>query len=234
MSYQTASITSIHEGFHFAWGLGAKEWNENNRLGLAGFYPVREAWAVYASVGLPGTEIAASAPDAAKVLAAYQVEVQKQIDAAIGTQVAKLREQIQANGSVAARNSLGVLYAKYGQMDKAEQEFKEIVSAKPDDLPAVLNLGHLYFARKDWNGALGLYQQASEMAPGNSKILLALARVNLELKQYDEVKKNYELLKAQDPSLANQFAFLGEGSNTGTRAANVESERNAIIWENEE
>ena len=227
-------ITSIHEGFVFAWGLGAKEWSENNRLGLAGFYPVREAWDVYQSVGLPGTEIAAAAPDSAKVLAAYQAEIQKQIDAAIGPQVARLQAQIQANGGVTAKNSLGVLYAKYGQEDKAEQEFKDIVSAKPDDLPALLNLGHLYFGKKNWSGALGLYQQASHVAPGNPKILLALARVNLELKQYDEVKKNYDQLKTQDPNLAGQFAFLGSGSDAGTRAANIESERSAIIWENEE
>jgi hypothetical protein len=223
-------ITSIHEGFLFAWGLGAKEWNENTRSGLAGFYPVQEAWAVYQSVGLPGTEITAVAPAASKVLAAYQAEVQKQIDAAIGPQVAKLQEQVQANGSLVAKNGLGVLYAKYGQLDKAEREFKEVVASK-HDLSALLNLGHLYFAKKDWNGALGLYQQASELDPGNSKILLALARVNLELKQYDDAKKNYEQLKTQDPGLASQFAYLGEGADSGTRAANIESERGVIIWE---
>jgi hypothetical protein len=47
-------ITMRHQGFLKAWELGAREWNENNPRGKAGFYPVQEAWAIYPPVGLPG------------------------------------------------------------------------------------------------------------------------------------------------------------------------------------
>ena len=114
---------------------------------------------------IAGTETTLTVPQSGSVLAAYQSEVQKFIDTAIGPQVSKLQEQIKSSGSLSARNNLGVLYAKYGQADKAEQEFKDILSSK-QDLPAMLNLGHLYFAREDWSDALALYQQASEFESG--------------------------------------------------------------------
>jgi hypothetical protein len=51
------------------------------------------------------------------------------------------------------------------------------------------------------------------------------------MQNYDGAKQNYEKLKAIDPTLAGQFAFLGEGKEGGTRAADVETERKVILWE---
>lgn len=223
-------VTACHGGFMKAWQLGAKEWNENSAQGLAGFYPIQEAWAVYQPVGLPGTEATVAVPQSDKIYAAYLAEVQKYIDAAIAPRVAEFQEQIQASGSLSAMNNLGILYAKYGQSDKAEELFKQILARKPY-MPAILNLGHLYFRNSDWKSALAIYRQASDMDPSNARTLLALARVNQELKNYSDVKKSYDRLKTLDPAMAAQFAYLGEGTETGTRAANVESERTAITWE---
>src|SRR5208337_738492 len=96
-----------------------------------------------------------------------------------------------------------------GQSDKAEQAFKQILRLK-EYLPAVLNLGHLYYSRKDWKNALAMYQRASEANPDDPHTLLALARVNQELQNYTDAKKSYGRLKAINPTLAGQFAYLGE------------------------
>ena len=225
-------VTSIHDGFRKAWELGAKEWNENVRQGLEGFYPIKEAWALYPPVGLPGAETVVSVPDSGKVLAAYLRDVQQHIDAGIGPQVAKLKAQIQGTGSLVAKNNLGVLYAKFGQMEKAEQQFREIVAGKAD-IAAILNLGNIYFIRKDWKNALAMYRQASALSPNSSQTLLALARVNVELKQYDAANSTYQMLKAQDPVLAGQFSFPGEAEKSGARNADVRGEREAVRWEND-
>ena len=223
-------ITSIHDGFYRAWQLGAKEWSENNQVGQAGFYPISEAWTVYQPVGLPGADISISVPQSDKILSAYLSEVLKYLDAAMEPLVAKLQEQIQNSGSFSAMNSLGVLYAKFGQSDKAEETFKQILDKKPY-LPALLNLGHLYFRKSDWKNALSYYQRASEMDPGNPHALLALARVNQELQNYPDARANYEKLKAISPDLANQYAYLGEGKESGTRAAEVAREPKVVLWE---
>jgi tetratricopeptide (TPR) repeat protein len=223
-------ITSIHNGFMKAWELGAKEWAENNPSGQAGFYPIQEAWSVYQPVGLPGADVVISVPQSDSILRAYLNEVQKYLDVALAPAVTRLQDQIKASGAVTAMNGLGILYAKYGQTDKAEQEFKQVLALKPY-LPAMLNLGHLYFTKGDWKNALAFYQQASGMDPNNGHALLALTRVYEEMQNYDGAKQSYERLKTIDPALANQFAFLGEGKEGATRAADEETQRKAILWE---
>lgn len=226
-------ITAIHDGFMKAWQLGAKEWTENNSIGQAGFYPIQEAWSVYQPVGLPGADTTISVPQSDSILKAYQGEVQKYLDTALAPMVATLQEQIKNSGNLSAMNSLGVLYAKYGQTDKAEWEFQLVLRRKPF-LPTLLNLGHLYFTKGDWKNALLSYKQASEIDPRNPHTLLALARVNRKLQNYPDAKTSYEKLKAVDPTLAGQFAFLGEGKGAGARAADVQAERKAILWETDQ
>ena len=172
-------------------------------------------------------------PQSDKILSAYLPEVLKYLDEAMEPLVAKLQEQIQSTGSVSAMNSLGVLYAKFGQSDKAEETFKQILEKK-SYLPALLNLGHLYFRKSDWKNALIYYQQASDIDPGDPHALLALARVSQELQSYKDAKISYEKLKAKNPELASQYAYLGEGKESGTRAAEVTSQRNVVLWESEE
>ena len=208
-------ITSIHDGFYKAWQLGAREWNENNEAGLAGFYPISEAWMMYQPVGLPGADTTITVPQSDRILSAYLSEVQKYLDAAMEPQTARLQEQIQSSGSVAAMNSLGVLYAKFGQAEKAEGMFKQALAKKPY-LPSLLNLGNLCFKRGDWKDALSYYQQANEMDPGNPHALLAIARTNQELQNYPEARASYEKLKATNPEFASQYAYLGEGKESGS------------------
>ena len=98
-------------------------------------------------------------------------------------------------------------------------------------LPAILNLGHLYYSRKDWKNALVLYQQAHDVDLNSPNALLALARVNQELQNYPDAKKSYERLRELNPTLASQFTYLGQEKQSGTRAADVESQRIAVIWE---
>jgi tetratricopeptide (TPR) repeat protein len=81
---------------------------------------------------------------------------------------------------------------------------------------------------------LEFYQQASDVDTNNPHTLLALARVNQELQNYDDAKKSYQRLKELNPTLASQFADLGEAKESGTRAADVESQRKAVIWETDQ
>jgi tetratricopeptide (TPR) repeat protein len=233
-------ITLRHQGFFKAWELGAKEWNENNPQGLAGFYPVQEAWRAYQPVGLPGAPEAIAVPTSDQVLTAYETEAQRYIDAVVSPQIAELQTQIKSSGAIQsqtqgegalkAMNALGVLYAKYGQPNEAERMFKEILTKRPY-LPAMLNLGNLYFIQNKWQDAQLFYQQANGLDPDNPHVLLAVAKVDQQLKNYDEMNQKYQKLKELDPSLAEKYAYLGEGNQTGSRAADVANERLAVLWE---
>ena len=228
-------ITLRRAGFLKAWELGAKEWAENSASGGAGFWPVKEAWAAYAPVGLPGEEPVIALPGLDQVVVRYQTEAAKYLDEAIGPQVAKLQTQAGTDSAkgLAAMNSLGVLYAKTGQTDKASVTFRKMLAAK-SYMPAILNMGNLLFTQGDWKGSLQYFDQASEIDPKNDHVLLNLAKANQELQNYDEAKKDYDQLKRLNPNLAAQYAYLGGGgADQGSRAADVATERSAVIWEND-
>jgi tetratricopeptide (TPR) repeat protein len=225
-------ITLRRQGFLKAWELGAKEWAESQAAGQAGFYPVQEAWAAYQPAGLPGSGEAIALPQSDQILASYQREVQKCIEASVGPRQAELEAQAASGKNVAALNALGVLYAKYGDSGKAEAAFKKALAAK-SYLPALANLGNLYYQKDDWNSALKYYELANELAPNTPRLVLALAKANRELKNYAVAQAGYEKLKKLDPGLASQFAYLAS-SDSGGRASDVASERSAVLWEGEE
>lgn len=223
-------ITMRHQGFLKAWDLGAKEWNGNNPTGLAGFYPVQEAWRAFPPVGLPGAAGEVVIPQIGQVLAAYRAEAARYVDNAIYPQAQKLQSDIQASGSISAMNRLGVLYAKYGHLDRAEGEFKQALAQRPY-LPAILNLGNLYFIQDKWKQSMQYYQQALDIDPQNSHALLAIAKADQQLSNFDDLKQKYDQLKQLDPKLASEYAYLGEGASTGGRATDIATQRRTVLWE---
>src|SRR5208282_245326 len=97
-------------------------------------------------------------------------------------------------------NALGVLYAKYGQYDRAAKEFDKLI-AKEEYIPALLNKGNLLFLTDQKEKALDFYNRALAKDPDNPKVLLAVAIVNHDLENFYVVKKVYEKLTAEDPDL---------------------------------
>lgn len=226
-------VTSIHGGFLKAWRLGANEWYQNELLHQAGFYPVEAAWKVYQPVGLPGSEPNITPPATSAVFASYSKDVQGFIDLAIKPQIAQLQGEIEQTGSVHPMNNLGILYAKWGQMDQAEKEFKAIL-AKASYLPAILNLGNIYYLKSDWTNALVYYNQAQSIDPNDPNVLLSIAKANAELENFGTAKASYAKLQQVDPQLAEAYSYLGQGpAGVATRSADVAQERRTVVWDGE-
>ena len=226
-------ITLRHKGFLAAWELGAKEWNENKRMGKAQFYPLQQAWKAFPPVGLPGPAPTFPSPANETVFTHYDSQVTKWIRGAIAPRAARLQKLIAQTDSPAARNALGILYAKYGDSKKAIAQLKAIL-AKRQYLPALLNLGNIYFRNGAWKEALDYYQKASAIYPESPHVLLAVARTQLELSHYQAAAEKYTKLKKLDPALADQFAYLGSPSESGKRAADAHQEQQQVIWEGEQ
>jgi tetratricopeptide (TPR) repeat protein len=127
---------------------------------------------------------------------------------------------------------MGVLYARYGLMDKAEVEFAKVLDAN-DYLPTLINLGNMYYLRGQWYQALEYYQRASKKAPENPTVLLGIARVYHELENYKIVEKTYEQLKDKAPDIADRFAYLEMTKSEGVRSADVVRLKGIVLWEEE-
>ncbi|MEW5816631.1 MAG: tetratricopeptide repeat protein [Spirochaetota bacterium] len=226
-------VTEREGGFLKAWQTGAKEWRENSARQQAGFYPVHEAWRLYEPVGLPGAEVRLSLPERDKVVSAYLEEVVRFIDLEIYPQVAKLQAELQKGGATEkTANKLGALYARYGLMERAQREFEKAL-IKGDYIPALLNLGNIYYLDKKMDKALGYYERAYKKEPENPNVLLCMARVNHELENYGLVKRTYEELKRKDPDLALRFAYLDLRGEEASRAAEISQAKEVMLWQEE-
>ena len=218
-------------GFLQAWQDGAKEWRENTSNNQAGFYPLHDAWQVYEPVGLPGADVTVDLPPSDKILSAYLGEAGKFVDQEISTKVAVLEGQITtAADSRKPTNDLGILYARYGQYDRAQREFDKLL-AKEEYVPALLNMGNILYLNDQKDKALDYYNRAYAKQPDNPRVLLAVAKIDHDLENYGDVKRLYAALKAKDPDLAAQFAYLDLKGEESTRAADAAGVNGVVVWE---
>jgi tetratricopeptide (TPR) repeat protein len=218
-------------GFLQAWQDGAKEWRENLSRNQADFYPLHDAWQLYEPVGLPGAEVAVNLPPSEKIVSKYQEEAGKFINQEIFPRVAALESQIKkAQDPRIPANALGVLYARYGQYDRAQREFEKLL-ARAEYIPALLNIGNILYLSNQKEKALDYYNRAYAKDPENPRVLLAVAKASHDLEDYFRVKTVYAELKAKDPDLALQFAYLDLKGEEATRAANVAGASGVVVWE---
>jgi TPR repeat protein len=231
-SWVPVEVTELNGGFLRAWQTGAKQWREASARGQAGFFPIRDAWTLYEPVGLPGEGYTVLVPQEDKIVSTYLQELITFIDLEIYPKIAAIQSEInRTGGSPNSYNKLGVLYARYGLYDRAEREFKRVLEKQRNHLPALINLGNIYYLNGDTENAKLYYDQAYEQQPDNPKVLLSIARVNHEMENYGIVRQTYTRLKEVDPDLAQRFAYLDLRGDDATRAAAIGRVKEIVIWE---
>ena len=212
-------------------GTGCKTVERSRRPGEGGLFPTHLSWQVYGPVGLPTGSETIELPSRDKVTVAYLEQVIKFIDREIYPQVAKLQAEIKKTGeSPKSVNRLGVLYARYGLLDRAEREFDRILRKESNYVPALINLGNLHYLNKDMRESLVFYERAYRSEPDNPKVLLSLARANHEIENYGTVKEAYDKLKSLEPDLAMRFAYLDLRGDEAVRAAAIADVREVVVW----
>ena len=222
-------ITMINEGFLKAWKKGAAEWRSAE--GQQGFFPIDEAWKVYKPVGSPGGDVVDAVPPSSdKLLNSYNKEMNSFVKREIEEQVAGLKRQISgSNNNARYLNRLGVLYARYGLYEEASVEFKKI---SRDYVPAMTNLGNIFFQQSNYMAAMRWYDKALDKDPENKTALLGSARANYEIENFGSVKMLYAKLEEIDSRLADKYAYLvSESGNTGRASSAVF--RESAVWEEE-
>ena len=226
-------ITLVREGFLKAWQIGAKEWRETADAGSSGFFPIREAWKLYEPIGFAEGGAGVVLPSEDRLMERYRKALITFINRQIEPRVTELRGQLsRASNTVYSRNKLGVLYAQFGVLDKAAEQFQAILN-QSDYIPAMVNLGNIYYLQGEMARAYDTYSKASKMSPSNTKALLGVARASYELERYNETDSALNKLKAADPGLAAEFAYLGSADTSLGRASQA-AKREVSSWDDEE
>ncbi len=222
-------ITALSGDFLGAWKEGAREWNGEN--GKAGFYPVREAWKTFAPVVVSGATRAPALPAGGRLTAALKSNLQGLVSRELSPRAdALLAEAKKSGASARTLNSLGVLYARYGQYDKAMEQFTK-ASAKGDYRPALINIGNIYLTQKQYQKAVDQFRKVLRLSPEDIHSLAGVAMAFDGLGKRNDASDAYQKLKVADPAMAEQFAYLDTTRTEGvSRAAEADSKEAKIPW----
>lgn len=221
--------TMRKEGFAAAWQEGARQWRDAAAKGKAAFYSVRESWKEYQPVAIPGIAALTGQKSPKAGAAAFKAELSSFVESETGPRIAAIQAEIKkAGGSSALYNKLGVLYARYGMLDKAEEQFAAALKGKSPG-SAVFNMGNILFVQGKYADALVYYGKALAASPKDPNALLATARANAALGKYKAALESYGKLKEADPKLAEKYAYL-DGGDAGVRAAEANAEKGDVLW----
>ena len=109
---------------------------------------MHECWNSYEPVGIPGEGKDIALPPAGRIEEAFLSELTRFVTREIGPQIAQIGAELkQAQDKAKLHHRIGVLYGRYGLMDKAHTAFEAAV-AQREFAPALMNLGNVLFLER--------------------------------------------------------------------------------------
>jgi hypothetical protein len=225
--------TEIEGGFLEAWRKGAEEWREAEEAGSAALYPMHACWSVYPPVSLLEGDEEVPCPTAEAVARIYGEEarrfISRELEPRVQAQLVRIRE---SNESAREINRLGVLYARYGLYDQAEEAFLRTLKSEKYR-PALVNLGNLYTQREELEKALAYYQWAHRIDQSKPRVLLHLTETCYRLGLAEKAREYFDKLREAAPRLAGENAYL----SVRPAAEEPPRERSGLesdpVWEDE-
>jgi tetratricopeptide (TPR) repeat protein len=169
-------------------------------------------------------------PDSSRIAQSYSASLNRVVELQIQGRVARLQRQIrESGGNPAITNRLGVLYARYGLLDRAAGVFRELAEDRGYG-PAMVNMGNVSFLQSQYALALRYFTMAAETLDNDTTAQLGIARAQYELENYSEAERSFSRVARVDPELAGRFPHLGDATDAGTRAS-AAANKGPAIWE---
>jgi Tfp pilus assembly protein PilF len=166
------------------------------------------------------------------VVEGFGAQLRKFVRREISSREGALQERISSDPQDAgSRNRLGVLYARYGLIDEAQEVFT--AAANLGYAPAITNLANLAFLRGDLDAAEDEYRRALELSRESPVALLGLARVSYQQENYGLVREMYSRLAQIAPEMASRYEYLSPRADAGARAAGAAVLATTVEWEEE-
>ena len=214
-----------------AWKAGLQEWRKARKQ--ARLYPVRAAGNLHEPTGSPESGSQPPLPDMVQVAQSFQEEVGRLLVREIHDREAQLTDAVSSsNRSSKSLNALGLLYARYEFLEKAESSFLAAVETH-EYAPALVNLGNLRLRGRRAEEALGFYQRAAAVAPDDTAVLLGLARSNFQLHHFVLAGEQYRELQMRDLRLAEQFSYISLRGEWAKQEAEADRMKDVMVWAEE-
>ena len=105
----------------------------------------------------------------------------------------------------------GICYERVGKWDKAEDDFKKVLSINPNYADALNYLGYTWIDRGEYlSESLEMIQKAVELSPNNGAIIDSLGWAYYKLGDLKKAKLHLEVAVEMSPTSATIIDHLGD------------------------
>ncbi|MGC9311706.1 MAG: hypothetical protein ACP5IA_03365 [Sediminispirochaetaceae bacterium] len=223
--------TTITDDIIKSWRSAADQYRKAAAAGQAGFIRVREGWSTYPPVALP--TIGSEAPDIDPDDFLHTIEqmragiVRSEMEPIARDLIARIDQGASKAGRV--YNRLGILYARYGQLEEALEAFQSAVYEAYYE-PAMVNLANILLLIGDYRDALDLFESYHVNHPEEPAAVLGISMARFRLGEYDTCAQAYEKLEELDPIAAaeNSYLIVRTVEEIGPSRASVRAEE--VLW----
>ena len=125
---------------------------------------------------------------------------------------------------------LGLICLQQGMFSQAEGDLSAALALRPDWVPALIGMGQLHEARKQWPEAIAAFRRAVAVAPDDASARLELGRALLATQKAAEAARELEQAARLAPRSAEALIALGAAlSATGKRTQARDALRKALL-----
>jgi len=152
-------------------------------------------------VGLPGQGPVVAVPEEEAISEAYFDELTRFVEKEIYPRTAEIESDMaRERESARLLNKLGILYAKYGLLEKAAAELERALALDDAYMPSLVNLGNLTYMTGELKKALEYYNRALQIKPDTPPVLLGIARFQSHLELLGKLRAGGRVLRKTERS----------------------------------
>jgi len=185
-------VTMYGKPFTNAWQEGLSEYHKWQEKGQLKLVDVHQAWEEYQRAHPTFEQPKITVPTSTEMDERVLEDI-RQIQKLQNNFLLALEEDVQTTpDDLVQRNRLGITYVGLNEYEKAEEQFRQIITIVSDNAAAHNNLANLYVIEGRADAAISIYENARDLSPDDPGIYLNLGMGYLIVDNPTESQKMLE------------------------------------------
>ena len=225
--------TVLQSGFFEAWKNASSIINRNGESDID-FLPVKDQRETFPPLPLSESNLTVVEPGKEQIDPLFFESMEYLMGSLYKDSISRLEDLIDISSNRKQRqlsNKMGILHARFREYSKGERIFRELIREDSSYLSPYMNLGNLYYYKKDFDNALDIFEEARLLKPDSVMVNLALAKTFHKLNDISNTVRFFDIVRSQSETLSQQFAYLV--NDNGITRAGIDDEP-PISWDVEE
>lgn len=214
--------TVVDRGFAVAWQEASQLVRKHLANDEVEIIPVRNARERYGALPLPEPSFAITEPPIRTIH--HRITESSAIVDEIVYSAGRVALEDSLAGRAGSRripilNRIGILHARFGYAQRAEDAFAEIIELRNDYIPGYVNLAQLALTQKDTEKALQYLDQADRLSPDSPGVIDLIARAHYLAGNGREARSAVRRLAEIAPERAERLSIILPPSGRAAESA---------------